>query len=220
MDQVTVANVPYKEGLTMDVYYPPDFDFSSPAPAVVFVNVFGAFGNTRLKDWGPYVSWGQLAAASGLIGINYDHNEFTNDPRTDLRDLIAFIETNAPMLGVEKDHLCLWSASSNTPYALEVLLDKEGEYQQVLSCAVIYYGDAIETDYFPTGLSLFIVNVREDSNNFLDKFANKAKEAGLTVELIMYEGGKHGFDYKQDTEETRDIVSRTLEFMKENLSAP
>ena len=54
----------------MDVYYPPDFDFNSPVPAVIFVNPFGAFGNFRLKDIGWLISWGQLVAAKGLIGIN------------------------------------------------------------------------------------------------------------------------------------------------------
>ena len=124
------------------------------------------------------------------------------------------------MLGVDKDHLCLWSASDGTYLALEVLSDKEGKYQQALSCAVIYYGGALETNYLPSGLALFVVNVSQDANPFLDEFANKAKEAGLKVELIEYDGGRHMFDLVQDTDETRDIVSRTLEFMKENLTAP
>ena len=142
MEKVTVANVPYKEGLTMDVYYPPGFDFSSPVPAVIFVNGIGDPGlistyGSKFKEMSIFISWAQLAAASGLIGINY---ETTSDPLRDTRDLLDFILTDAPWLGLDKDHLCLSSASSNVPVALELIADKEGEYQKSLSCAVVYYG--------------------------------------------------------------------------------
>lgn len=227
MDQVTVANVSYKEGLTMDVYYPPGFDFSSQVPAVIFVNGIGDPGfislwGSKLKDTGLFISWGQLVAASGLIGINY---EATDETLADTRNLIDFTLSNSPRLGVNKNHICLWSSSSNVPVALEVFADKEGEYQQSLSCAVIYYGfDEIhEKSFPPSNLPLLVVKAGQDApatNAGIDKLVGRAKAAGLPVELIEYKEGEHAFDIKQNTEETRNIVSRTLEFMKENLTAP
>jgi hypothetical protein len=227
MDQVTVANVSYKEGLTMDVYYPPGFDFSLQVPAVIFVNGIGDPGfislwGSKLKDTGLFISWGQLVAASGLIGINY---EATDETLADTRDLINFTLSYAPRLGVNKNHICLWSSSSNVPVALEVFADKEGEYQQSLSCAVIYYGfdEGKKISFPPSNLPLLVVKAGRDdaaTNLFIDNFVNRVKAAGHPVELIEYEQGLHAFDISQDTDETKDIVSRTLEFMKENLTAP
>jgi hypothetical protein len=227
MDQVTVANVPYKEDLTMDVYYPPGFDFSSPVPAVIFVNGSGdpaliSLWGSKFKEWSSYISWGQLVAASGLIGINY---ETTDATLADTRDLIDFTLSNAPRLGVDKDHLCLWSASSHVPVALAVIADKEGKYQQSLSCAVIYYGFDVgnKISFPPSNLPLLVVKAGRDdtaNNLFIDNFVNRVKAAGHPVELIVYKDGEHVFEFTQDTAETRAIVSRTLEFMKEKLSAP
>lgn len=219
MDQVTIANVPYKKGLTMDIYYPPEFDFSSPVPAVIFINGFGMIDNTKFKDLGMYVSWAQIAAASGMVGINYE----TLNHLRDTRDLLNFIRANASSLGVDKDHLCLWSSSSNTPIALDVISNKDAEYQDGLSCAVIYYGSTKTTNYLPPDLSFLIVKAGQDdqfTNADLDTFVSTAKAAGLSVELIEYKEGKHAFDVYQDTDETRAIVSRTLEFMKEKLTTP
>src|SRR5216684_4695111 len=62
--------------LTMDLYYPPDSKRGARTPAVIFVTGFSDLGAQRmlgctLKDIGSYISWGQLAAASGLIAITY-----------------------------------------------------------------------------------------------------------------------------------------------------
>jgi hypothetical protein len=227
MDQVTVGNVPYKEELTMDVYYPPGFDFSSPVPAVIFVNGIGDPGfisvyGSKFKETGQYISWGQLAAASGLIGINY---ETTDNPLANTRDLIAFTLSKAPWLGVDSDHICLWSSSANVPVALDVIADKEGEYLPSLSCAVVYYGfDATgKIKLSPSNLPLLVVTAGQDDlslNTGIDRLVAAAKVVGLSVEVIEFKDGVHAFDVKQDSEETRSIVSRTLEFMKENLTAP
>jgi hypothetical protein len=229
MDQVTVANVPYKEGLTMDIYYPPGFDFSSPVPAVIFVGGIGdpilksspTIGHA-LKEIGMYISWGQLVAATGLIGINY---ETTTNPAADTRTLVKFTLANAPWLGVDNDHLCLWSASSNVPVALSVIADKEGEYQQSLSCAVVYYGfdETGKIKLSPSKLPLLVVAAGQDdlsTNTGIDRLVAAAKVSGFPVELIEYKEGVHAFDIFQDTDETRAIVSRTLEFMKEKLTVP
>lgn len=62
--------------LTMDLYYPPDSKRGSRTPAVIFVTGFNDAGaqrmlGCRMKEMGSYISWGQLAAASGLVGIAY-----------------------------------------------------------------------------------------------------------------------------------------------------
>src|SRR5438046_1268805 len=57
--------------LTMDVYYPPNSKAGVRTPAVLFVTGFSDLGaekmlGSRFKEMGSFVSWAQLAAASGL----------------------------------------------------------------------------------------------------------------------------------------------------------
>jgi hypothetical protein len=228
MDQVTVANVQYKETsvfeLTLDLYYPPGFDFATPAPAVMFVNGIGdpnlrGWIGSDLKETSAYISWGQLVAASGLVAINYQTGY---EPLRDTLDLLAFLAVNADWLGLDMDHFCLWSSSSNVPVALDILASKEADYQAGLKCAVVYYGDTKRTSYLPPALALLVVKAGHDTrevNTGLDNLVAAAEEAGLDVELIEYVEGGHAFDIYQDTNETRDIVQRTLLFIQESLAA-
>src|SRR4051812_17712520 len=81
--------------LTMDVYYPPDATIASRLPAVVFVAGYNDVGyekmlGCRFKDMAMSISWGQLAAASGMIAIAYTNRE----PAADLDALLDYIRHN------------------------------------------------------------------------------------------------------------------------------
>lgn len=225
MDRVIVENVPYKEGSTMDLYYPPEFDSSFTTPAVIFV--FGisdssamAMAGSTFKEMGQYISWGQLVAASGLIAVTY---EVTSEPRVDTDDLITYVWENGPLLGIDPGRFCLWSASSHSIAALEVLTDTTRNYRDSLACGVIYYGETRTRNPLRTDVPLFIVEAGQDSpggNLRIEEFVDEAKLAGVEVEFVIYHDGVHGFEVEQDTDETHDIVKRTLEFMKAHLMSP
>jgi dienelactone hydrolase len=223
MDQVTLANIEYKDGLTMDVYYPPDFDFTQDLPVVIFVNGFvdeeiKQMIGCKLKDSGIYISWGQLVAASGMIAATYE----TQTPKTDIHDIINYTRAHASWLRVDSDRICLWSSSANPATALIALTDASAEYRDSLTCAVIYYGvtpsgyaDALSTD-----VPLFVVRAGKDDvslNRDLDRFVERAREANIPLEFVDYEDGIHGFDVWQDADESREIVKQTVEFMKSHL---
>lgn len=143
MDQVAVRqDVEYRSvndvALGMDIYYPPGLDEGSQHPAIVFV--FGYRDSamlemlgSKLKDIGQYVSWGELLAASGIVGITYE----TKEPHSDVQELIEHIRRNAITLRIDPDRLGLWSCSGNVPTALSILMDESKDY---LRCAVLYYG--------------------------------------------------------------------------------
>ena len=223
MDQITLANIEYKEGLTMDIYYPLDFDFTQNLPVVIFVNGFvdeefqKMFGS-KLKDSGVYISWGQLVAASGMIAITYE----THDPDVDIHDLLNYTQANGSWLRVDKDRICLWASSASPPTALIALTDTSAEYHDSLACTVIYYGiiPPVSVDDLSADIPLFIVKAGKDDaflNIKLDKFVEKAREANIPLEFVDYEDGIHGFDVWQDTDESREIIKQTLEFMKTHL---
>ena len=216
MENVTVANIPYKDDLTADFYYPPDFSFEEKLPVVLFVNGVRPSDFKDLKDTGWYVSWGQLVAASNLIGVNYE----VKDPNADIHEVITFIQENSDFLRTDAEHICLWSSSGNTPVAMTLLTGSQLPYQEAVSCFVIYYGKTITVKESLPNIPIFIVNAGQDSNAFkygLEKLAKKAEEDEVPFEYIIYEEGEHGFDIWNDTAESRAIIEQTLAYMKENL---
>jgi len=169
---------------------------------------------------GQYISWGQLVAASGLIGVTY---EVPSEPRAATQDAITYVWENGPALGINPDRFCVWSCSSHSITALAVLTDTTSDYRDSLACGVIYYGDMITTNPLRSEVPLFIVEAGEDgpgTNRRIDRFVDEAKSAGVEVEFVIYPDGVHGFEVEQNTEETHDIVKRTLEFLAIHLMSP
>ena len=209
----------------MDVYYPPDFDFTQNLPVVIFVNGFvddeirQEIG-CKLKDAGIYISWAQLVAASGMVAIAYE----TEIPPSDIRGLINYTQANGSWLRVDKDRICLWASSANPQMALVALTDTSAEYRDSLVCAVFLYGDLSSSwdlrERLPPDTAFFVVKGGRDDtglNPSIDRFVEKAREANISVEFVEYEDGIHGFDVWQDTDESREIVKQTVEFMKTHL---
>ena len=109
--------------LDIDLYYPPTTTAGRQAPAVLFVTGFPDAGaqqmlGCRLKDMGAYVSWAQLAAASGWVGITYSNI----DPQADARAVLEYVRQHAASLGIDRNRLAVWACSGNVPNALSVLM--------------------------------------------------------------------------------------------------
>jgi acetyl esterase/lipase len=149
-EQVPVTkNIPFKivDDLTLhlDLYTPADLHPTETRPAVLFVS-----GDTPpeyilgVKDWGVYVGWGRLVAASGLIGIPFQHRPMGDLHPTqldavvqDVTDAIAYVRTHAADLHVDPDRFCLWMGSAGAVAGLRVGL---ADPQPFVRCLVSYYG--------------------------------------------------------------------------------
>jgi acetyl esterase/lipase len=121
MANVTVtSNVTYRHvgesgrdvPLTMDVYRPPAMRPGQRLPALIFVHGGLTLDQPRTaKDWGIYQSWGRVAAASGLVGVTFNHRMTTNDnvdvASGDVRAAIDLVRRNAAEWNVDPDRLCL-----------------------------------------------------------------------------------------------------------------
>lgn len=60
--------------LALDLYHPVDQPADQPASALVFIHGEAPPAELKTaKDWGQYFSWGQLAAASGIVGVTFTH---------------------------------------------------------------------------------------------------------------------------------------------------
>jgi acetyl esterase/lipase len=127
--------------LKADLYYPSESS-ASRHPAVIFVHGEARPDKMeRAKDWGQYVSWGQLAAASGLVGITFTHRSVEGLNRLaevagDVEDLIGYVRDHADGLGIDADRLCIWTCSAGGPVGLYAALAQGADY---VRCIVAYY---------------------------------------------------------------------------------
>ena len=131
------------ESLKMDVYYPFDMQPDISRPAVLLVH-----GGSQpeyvehIKESGPYISWGQLIAASGLIAVMFKHRTdkgFTQlyEASSDVDDLVQYVRTNGALWQIDANRLCLWVFSQGAIYGLRTALRDTPPY---IRCIVSYYG--------------------------------------------------------------------------------
>lgn len=220
MGDTGIAHLIYKDDLSMELYYPPDFDFSQSLPVVIFVNGVSSEYFRTLKSTGAYVSWSQLVAASGMIAVDYDIGETAN-PNDNLADVLHYLQANSATLGVDPTQICLWASSGNPRPAIKAMTRQEESYHSGLRCAVIYYGAVRKiTGSFPQNFALLAVRAGKDDAGFSDnmnELTDWAQAEGVDVSIIDYEEGIHGFDIWMPTPRTREIIGQTLTFLQKQL---
>jgi len=230
--------------LTVDMYYPPGFEFESNLPAVL--DVFGYSNEAakklvgcRLKDWSWPQSWGRLIAASGMAALIYE----TNSPEKDLNILLQFLQDRADEFCIDRNRIGIYSCSANVPTALVSCMDETKKY---FRCAAFYYGFFLMTDteYIPEieslsekmgfstpelnaelklrdDLPLLIVRADLDNvphlNSTIEHFVSKAVSQNLQINFINYQKGQHGFDAYDDNDQSREIIKKTIDFWKFHL---
>jgi acetyl esterase/lipase len=211
-------NLVYRSGLRMDVYRPRNA--TGRLPAILFVH--GRTGDPSPKDWGQYVGWGQLAAASGFAGVTFNHHD---DP-AEVAAAIRYVRANAARLGIDGRRLCVAGFSAGVhPALLTALQETAGR----LRCAVAYYGSldaeleqVSPRTYLRAGSSpVFVAKAGKDNatiNRSIDGFVAKAQKVGAPVELVVHASGPHAFDVNTPGARSRAIMRRTLAFLREHLA--
>jgi acetyl esterase/lipase len=233
------------EELKMDVYQPRNLRRNARRPAIVFIHGGALPSNlrTKPKEWGAYVSFGQLAAASGFVGITFNHRFYgwdiyrLSDARSDVEAAIAYVRGNAERLGVDKDHISLWSLSAGSLFLASAISDRP----HYIRSLVFYYAimdlepmrkdrpaitDDVNREFSPlhrlkrprlTLPPIFIARAgREEPglNAAVDSFIQEAVKRNASFDFSNHAEGQHGFDVLDDNARTRDIIKRTIEFVK------
>lgn len=238
MEAVTVQRgVAYSGALTLDLYYPPDRG-SKPLPAVVIVLGYRDVGvptmfGCQFREMGMTISWAQLFAASGMVGVVYE----TRNPASDAQAVLSYLHENGAVLGIDENRIAVWSSSGNVPVALSVLMDGKAR------CGVLCYGTMLDLDgatavaqaaaqyHFanpcagrraediPTETPLFIARAGRDQfgNDSLDAFVAAALRANLPLTLMNHATGPHAFDLLEDSDASRDVVAAILAFLRTKL---
>jgi hypothetical protein len=237
-DPTVRRGVEYNAALSLDLYYPAGPDAPRPAVVIVLgypdVGVSSPFG-CQSREMGMFVSWAELFAASGIVGVLYE----TRHPANDVIAVLSFLRTNAGTLGIDATRIGVWASSGNAPVALSVLM--EGRVR----CGVLCYGFTLDlngstgvaqaaaqyhfanspagrgVEDLPYDIPLFIARAGREQfaglNEALDTFVAAALRCNLPLTLVNHATGPHGFDFADDTEASRKIIRQILMFLRENL---
>jgi len=253
MEQVKVhKNITYKTvdgtDLKMDLYYPTHLQSNSQCPAVILVHGEGIDPAVLkdAKDWGVFVSFGQLIAASGFIAISFNHRSTENLTRyevaSDIDDLISYLRDKAEQFNIDKEHLCLWAFSAGVPSGLRAAMHEPYPF---IRCIVAYYGPMDlqhVRDFYPSEVRdetlrefsaiyhlennssdippMFIAKAGIDFpflNASIDRFVMEASSKNVQITFMNHPTGHHSFDLLDDNARSREIIRNTLEFIKEHL---
>jgi dienelactone hydrolase len=57
-------------------------------------------------------------------------------------------------------------------------------------------------------------------NDGIDRFVQQALKKNVELDLLNHSTGQHGFEGRDDNQRTRDILRRTVEFIRAHLIAP
>lgn len=201
------------EGRHLDLYLPPS-GASEPQPVVVFVNG-GDRGERSLKEWPIYRSWARLVTTRDLAAVTFENREGRNG----IAQLLTYLRTHGNELGIDPDNILVWMCSANTVHGLPLLME---DSPAGIRAAVVYYGRA-EVERFDIDLPIFYARAGRDRavlNDGIDALWVRAVEEELPWTMVNAPDLHHAFDALDDTDESRRIIRRTLDFLQHHARPP
>lgn len=177
---------------------------------------------TTPADWGIFQSLARMLAASGLATVVFNHRFFSLEAAStamnDIEDLLSHLRA---------ERVCLWVFSGGGALLGRILRDTPASVR----CVVAYYAplhaktsefsaaDAIEENNGRMP-ALLVARAGLDMpklNKTIDRFIAVALRKNATIDVMNHPTGQHGFDCRDDNERTREILRRTVEFVRAHL---
>jgi acetyl esterase/lipase len=236
------------ESLGFDCYSPPGLPADAQRPAVILIHGGPIAAGMAPQGWGIYRSYGELIAASGLVAVTFKHRFYAPDrlggAAEDVASLLKYVREHARDLHIDPDRLALWAFSGGGPLLSPAFRDP----QPYIRCLVAYYApldyrnapanffgapvpeETLERlSPFPRASKspgpwppIFLARAGRDIpwiKDSVDAFVRAALEKGLTIDLMNHPRGRHSFDILDADERSREIIGRTISYLREHLSA-
>jgi acetyl esterase/lipase len=214
---------------------------------VIFVHGEASYEQLQpIRGGGQYTGWGRLTAMSGLIGVVFSHRPSawftTTDGVEATRDAIAYVREHSADRGIDADRSAVWTCSAGGPTAFPWRLRESPPWRRTL---VAHYsildlrvaaisgepGPSEEQAYamFPAAALAETTNSLPpillskaglddpQLNESIDRFVNAALARGVTLDLMTHPSGHHAFDILDDDARSREIIARTLAFLREHV---
>jgi len=164
--------------------------------------------------------------------------------QSDIEAAIDFVRGNAPDFHLDPDRLALWAFSGGGTflapalrqppaylralvayYALLDLASLRGKYEQFPVPEEAAAGFSAAAAFPPengpyAGPPILVARGGRDSaliNEPFDLFLQRALAANAPLDLLNHPAGQHGFDILDDDARSREIIARTIEFLKARL---
>jgi acetyl esterase/lipase len=226
--------------LTMNVHTPARLSADARVPAVFFIHGGPIPAElTPPTQWGVFVSYGELAAASGLVGVTLNHRlhaptDFERS-QSDVAAAIDYVSEHAAELNVDAERIALWYFSGGGPLLSAILRDRPS----CVRCVLAFYAvldlrhmipadadaakvaraaelsPAVHIRAKGVGLPIFVARAGLDQpmiNQAIDTFVQEALGGNVTLDLMNHPAGRHGFDILDDDERSREIIARAVAF--------
>ena len=206
MDQVKKQrDLVYKtvngQNLLFDVYLPPNLKENSSLPGVIFIHGGPVSPEKNMKETGQYRSWGALAAASGLVGITFNHRYFAPDLLTqsieDVEAVVDHIRAQAQAFHLDPNRLCLWACSGGGPHIYFAL----SEQPNYVRCMVIYYA---MMDLRPIE---FLANALDEQTSHQYSPVMHIQDAPINFPIFLV---RAGLDYPELNRTMDDFIVQAL----------
>jgi len=239
-----VYSVVQENDLLLDLYLPPDLLTDKKMPVVVLIH--GETPLPNLKDSGQNNSLGHLIAASGFAAVAFNHRTLMQgagikDVIEDIETLMNYLIDNADEFGIDKNQIAIWSFSMGVPFGLYAGIHNSPSY---IKCMVAYYGfydftslcnllrrtDEDAEEFSPVQLlsqcqdkvaPILVARAGMDQIptilNSLTNFIGAATTNNIQLDVYNHPTGVHAFDLFNDNPRTREIIEKTLEFLKRHL---
>jgi acetyl esterase/lipase len=250
MEAVTVRrDLPYKSAgearLEMDVYAPPGLKPGERRPAVVFVHGGPVPPGSKSQQMGVFVSYGELAAACGFVGVTFNHRfdspQRLVDAAGDVADLLARVRKDAEDLHVDAERLAVWAFSGGGPTLAPLLAERPAWLRAVVAYYAVLdiqtpppgqpdtlgaemrrtFSPAAQLGPGPRPLPpILVARAGLDHpllNAAADRFVQEALGQNAPLALLNHPEGRHGFDILDDDARTHEILASTFEFLKRRL---
>jgi len=208
MENVDVRKeVKYDGERTFDLYRPQGS--TAVLPLVIFIN---GVGRPDLKDWGQYTSWPRLVAVRGMAAISYQTQGDQAGPQTE--KLLQYIKQHASELKLDASRIAVWACSANGRVGTDLVTKHD------FRAASFYYA-IMTTAPKAEELPVFVTRAGLDTktiNDSIDQWTAQALALDAPITLVNYPQGLHGFDLRNDTAESREIIRQTLDFLHFHLT--
>lgn len=127
-----------------------------------------------------------------------------------------WLTAKAADLGIVQAKIAAWMWSAHTLTGLRVIMG-EGDWQDDLAAAVVYYGWVPYEDIRGNGPPVQLVRAMEDLDDFLesqDQFLTVASDVGVLVEVVEIPG-PHSFNVTPGYEDlTVEAFTATLDYLE------
>ncbi|WP_433871260.1 serine aminopeptidase domain-containing protein [Saccharopolyspora sp. CA-218241] len=202
-------------------------------PAVIFVHGMAEDTDPRPRDWDVFRGYGALAAASGLVGVTFDHRLHSGGhfPHA-AADVAAVVERTRALEVVDGDRVLLWFFSLGGALAASWLPEPPPWLRgialtyPVLAPPPDLPGDVARFDAVAAvsahpGLPKLLVRVGDEIEwlaRTQDAFVARARDADAALEVIELPDAAHGFEGHGHDPAARAAVDRAMRWAADALT--